>query len=866
MRSFRLVAGLSLLTATVAARAWSQAEPSQPAGSTGSANTAAAASGVPPIERNPVLDPAIEATIRERLGRTFAQRARNLLQRDAVFMGVLDSAESLLAVSTELVPDNPFVWRLTLDLANAMEDGEQDAAILVDRALERLSALEPSDPVIRLRRLVNAVQKRQTAEERIAAYQQLLEPANIDRIGAQVAARLAFDLALLLQRTGDIEGYRRELLRAIDLDPSYPQATEIAAGYFRTLAPGPAQEASALRAAILANPSQPAAAQALVELCMRTGAYGAASDILNVTAEILARPMPDEQYDGVLADFVLALWGSGRADDALNVIRIRQKQLDAFYLAELERRGVMISTEQRREMHLPPSEPLLTTTAALLVASNPSGAATELSGLAKAFDFRAEIAEAEKAPPERTAGVLLESVNVQFCLGGSVEVADQQLERAEKLAPLSDRARARYDGWRKVRAGDAAAGREILLPNAKDDVLSALGVAAASEALGDKKDAAQRYLAIARENASTALGVWARHRLWTILGKQVPVVPGVAEIESAAQLPEPFLRLMGQGSEALMLRVYPRRMDLSPFDPMVFDIELLNRSDWPLAVSPEGPINDTMTVTATVNVPRRPASAPPFAFLSADREFVIPPGQSLRVPIDLSLTDAAITLREDPLAGALLSIHAISNWRTTTSGLEPGPLGLEVESPETHVAGIRLDAQWVGEQLARLADPSKPVDPDALAMLAHAVVRVERFPELNDDATKKALEPAPAAIAQAAARVSPATRAWLLFCGPRPKRADDVSAQEIVDSASGGVLSSAAAVPSLEPYEAVLRADTDTLVRMAWISTRAKRPEEPILEQTMQLPDARAAAFAKSFQSWMSDAVEERRRRLNLTK
>ena len=869
MRPLRLVAGLSLLTATLAARAWSQTEPVQPTGvpeKTEPASAPAAADGAPPIERDPVLDAATEAMIRERLGRNFAQRARNLLQRDAVFIGILDSSEALLEVATELGPDNPFVWRLTLDLANAMEDGVPVAALLVDRALERLGVLEPNDPVIRLRRLVNAVSKRQTAEERIVAYQKLLEPANIARIGTQVAARLAFDLALLLQRTGDIEGYRRELLRAIDLDPSYPQATEIAAGYFRTLAPGPAQEASALRAAVLSNPSQPAAAKALVELCMRTGAYGAASDILNVTAEILSRPAPDDQYDAVLADFVLALWGSGRVEDALNVVRIRQKQLDAFYLVELERRGVMISSEQRRELHLPPSEALLTTTAALIVAANPSGATSELTGLSKAFDFRVDIAEAEKAPPEQTAGILLQSVNIQLCLGGSVEAAEQQLERAEKLAPLSDLARTRYDGWLKIRAGDAAGGRALLLPNASKDVLAALGVAAASEALGDKKDAAQRYLALARENASTALGVWARERLWSLLGQKVPVLAGVAEIEAAAQLPDPFLRLMGTGADALMLRIYPRKMDLSPFDPMVFDIELLNRSDWPLAVSPEGPINDTMTVTATVNVPRRPQSLPPFAFLAADRAFTIQPGESLRVPIDLSLTDAAITLREDPLAGALLSIHAISNWRTTTSGLEPGPLGLEVESPETHVAGIRMSPDWVREQLSRLADPARPVDPDALAMLAHAVVRVARFPELNDEATRQALEPAPAAIAAAVARVSPASRAWLLFCGPRPKRVEDVSAQDIVDSASGAVLSSAAAVPALEPYEAVLKADTDPLVRMAWISTRAKRPEDPVIEQTMQSPDARVAAFAKSFQSWMSDAVEERRRRLNLTK
>jgi hypothetical protein len=223
-------------------------------------------------------------------------------------------------------------------------------------------------------------------------------------------------------------------------------------------------------------------------------------------------------------------------------------------------------------------------------------------------------------------------------------------------------------------------------------------------------------------------------------------------------------------------------------------------------------------------------------------------------------------LREDPLAGALMSIHAITNWRTTAGGLEPGPLGLEVESPEIHVSGIRLSKEWVDSAVAALSDRTKPVDPDTLVMLAHAVVRAGLVPQLVDEPTRQALATAPEVVAAATARVSPQTRAWLLFAGPRPKRVDDVSARDIVETASGAVLTSAAAVPALEPYEAVLKADASRLARIAWIATRAKRPEEPVVVESLALQDPKTVAFAKSFQSWMSDAVEERRRRLNLTK
>ena len=220
-----------------------------------------------------------------------------------------------------------------------------------------------------------------------------------------------------------------------------------------------------------------------------------------------------------------------------------------------------------------------------------------------------------------------------------------------------------------------------------------------------------------------------------------------AAVEAAAALPPAFLELMKLGANSMMMRVQPRLREVSPFDPMIFDIELINRSDWPLAISAEGPIKDTMTVTATVNVPRRVASQPPFAFVAVDRIFSIPPRGSLQIALDVSLTDASILLREDPLAGAFLSVHAISNWRTTNSGVEPGPMGLETESPEIHITGVRMTAAWVESELAALADTTRPVNPETVAMLAHAVARASKLPELVDASVHDALVPAGSVLA-----------------------------------------------------------------------------------------------------------------------
>ncbi|MDI9404107.1 MAG: hypothetical protein QM516_09565, partial [Limnohabitans sp.] len=152
------------------------------------------------------------ALYNDRLARAFAQRARSMLQREYVFLGMLESGQAMIEQAVTLSPDNPFIWRVALDFGVTMEDGDAEAAALVRRALARLTQLDPDDEVIRLRRLLALVEQKQTVEERSATLSALLTQSSIAKIGPSVAARLAFDFALLLRRAGDQEGFERELL------------------------------------------------------------------------------------------------------------------------------------------------------------------------------------------------------------------------------------------------------------------------------------------------------------------------------------------------------------------------------------------------------------------------------------------------------------------------------------------------------------------------------------------------------------------------------------------------------------------------------------------------------------------------------
>jgi tetratricopeptide (TPR) repeat protein len=841
--------------------------------------SAAAAAPAPARPNLPPPKPSAEAraTFQERLSRSFAQRARNILQRDRVYLGMLESSEALLRISTELAPDNPFIWRVALDLATTMEDGAPTAVALSKEALKRLNELDPGNEVIRLRRILDSISSRQTAEDRLAIYDRLLEPASISQIGNAVAARLAFDAAVLLRRTGDIGGFEQYLLRAVDLDPSFPEATEIAAGYFRMRAPSRVEDAQAMRVALIANPIRTPAALGLAALCLESGAYRAAAEILDVEAEILATPRPDPVFDGVLADLAVAFWGSNQLEKAFTLLSRRQRMLDESLMEELDRSGAILSVEERAQVRMPIAPQLAATFAAITQVRDSEGRDAALSNCAFSYETQMQSIDRLIAEPDRSdldrqrlkeelASARLQGSLVLLWLGGDAAKAATWIDQASAEFPLSDDARARFEGWILFRKGEKDKAKEIFERLAPNDTGARLGLAMLLDEMGDKKGAARGYLDVARAMPQTAMGVWAREKLQGILGRRVDLFEGAEQIEAAAGLPREFLELMRDGSRKVLLRIVPRMQTAHPWDPLVFDVELTNLSEWPLAISPEGPLADTMTVTAAVHVPGKMPGVPPFAIVAIDRQLVLRPKQTLQIPFDASLTDASVSLRDDPIAGAFLSLHGILNWRTTQQGLEPGPLGVEVASAEVHVEGARLTREWIVEQLAALADTTKVPDPETIALLAHAHRSTVREGDKAEPAIRDALAGTGPALADAAKRLWPEARAWLAFAAPHAPAVERREAQSATAAAAqeAELATLSAPVPELEPLMAVLREDEAFLPRLAWISVRSTRPEDPVLEATLDSTDARLASFAKVYRSWLISVQDERRRELNL--
>jgi len=842
--------------------------------------------------------------VRDRLARSFAARARVVLQREVIFLGVLRNSQVLMKSALELAPDNPFIWRLAIDLAAMLEDGDAGADTWLSDGLAKLSKLEPDDEVLRLRRVMDAIDERQTAEARVEASKAMLTPAAIAQLGRRVAARVAFDLAALSRRTGDGQAFEKYLLFALELDPFFPEATETAAGYFRMNAPTVVDEVHAMRDATLANPSRSTVALGLAELCLQQGAYRAAASILDIAYRMQQTRGPDENVDALLSDFIIALWGTGRIDNAFSHAKQRTEQLDSALLQEIEKQGMATSAAERATVHLPPTPTLATTIAALSTAVDVKPSPIVVANAAFAFDTMIAQAKKRNAAPQLAASLALDSAFVQLWLGWSVaksmdamakqdaekaaekpadesatklaatKQTDNSVEKAQSLIaaavayePLTDETRARFDGWIALRTRDAAKAKAILAPIAANDLASKLGLALACDELGETKEAARLLLEIARATPSTAVGLWSRSRLYQLIGATPVILPQAEEIETAAELPRGFLKLMNDGSASMLLRVTPREIEARPWDPLIFDIELTNRSAWPLSIGPDGPIKDSTTITASLNVPGEMPRPPQIVLVSIDQKFVIDPGETLKIPVDISVTDASAALRDDALSGAFISLHSIINWRTTSVGFEPSPYGIEVESPVVHVSGERLTREWVERVLTQLRDLNQVPNPENIALIASAIVRKAAFPALVPADAGALLDEAGPLLADAAKRLWPEARAWLIFACPKGKRIDATpDSKDLLDMVAPGGGETAATVPELEALDAVLREDESPLVRISWIAVRARRPEDLVLVQSLSSTNALTRGFAEDCKQWMIEARDERAKQLNLKK
>jgi len=742
-----------------------------------------------------------EQLVASMLADQWIRLARAVVESEPLTIPKIRAATVLAQQSTTIAPTHLPAWRFQLALADLGENRELQVT-----SVEQIARLDPADEPIRLRRISHEIDKRSTAEERVAMYEQLLAPQRRSEIGDAVASRLAFDLALLKQAQGDMEGFSTWLADASAMDPSNRKAAAQAAGFFRANVEDPVAEAELLVSLAMADPTDALSMLTLAQLLLEHGAFDGANRMYQQALKVALRTGVPAVTDELVADAAIAQWGRGDATGAQRMILEHQRMMDL----------VMRNRARMEQQNISPLElakitatlaPTLSSVRAIIQKSlGGELATTTMHAAIASYDKAiADVAGGETPNPDMQARLLLEQASIMLWLGADTGEVMSRVQQAADLHPLTTQAQARFEGWLHLRRGELDEARAMFEPLAADDSMAALGLALALIEQGDRKESARQLLSVVRRQPGTLLGVLAYNTLADMLKQRFSVSQTAAQLDQlVGTIPAVFDRYVDDPSLVLSMRVIPSKLVFAPFEPVLVELELTNHSSVPLAIDRDGPIRPHVALISSPQVARTqlPPELPPY-ILDIDRKLRLMPRERLRITVDLRQTQLATVLDSNALRGATITVRALLNFMVTPQGvLRPGVLGSELQTDRLRIDGVRTSRAWLEDVIADLTEPDSLNDLVQMALLAPVVAAGPAAGSPPED--RQLLLDAATVFVDAFPKLPPTSQAWLLCVLPK--------------------------TPNMDPIRAIARRSAEPAVQLSYMLHQSTGASDPIFD------------------------------------
>lgn len=734
---------------------------------------AAGRASSPRAAQAPAVTPA-DAAIARRLADAWTREGFGVLEPADVVPADLASGLAIFRQAAELRPDDAAMWRHLARAAQLAGPLVPDADATARSANARLAKLEPQDQVVRLQRIVDAIEQRDTAEERISALRSFLAPEVVRSIGAPVAARLAFDLALLESRRGNMDAFAQDVAQALALCPAFPAAAQAAAGFFAERSEDPVGQAELLVTAVMADPGDERTLQRLGNLLLQYGAYGSAARVYRMAGDAAAAGDRSQNTQDVIAsDAALALWMSGRPADALELLRRRgQRRAAAFVDSLLEMNPTMTRAEASAVMPRVPTIAASLEVALLRASGNEAAVSAALQDLAAGTANAARTSE-DQPQVVRTAAAetLLEGANALALLGGSADQVRALLASAEQISPLTDQAKARFEAWVLLNSGEPAKALELFSANSSGDPVTAYGTAMAESAGGDRQKGMRALLDLARGARSLLPGALAAEEVRRATGSSVPPEEVAGRLDAVvAGIPPAVDRMLAGSDRALGLLLEPVSRSCRAFDPILVDVRVQNRSTIPMAIDSLGPIERSVAVTPRLSMTSEsnmlrlnPVVVP------IDRMLELGAGQAVAARIDLMWYAAGRSIIASPLDGVQIGMRGSLNFLAGPGTVRHGSLGADATCEMIRVDGIIWTAAWLDESIALVGGEMSDESVVRTALLLHLSQSKGAAEEDRVRARDAALAAFP--------RWTPSARTWITLVAPRGESRCDQFAQ-----------------------------------------------------------------------------------------
>jgi tetratricopeptide (TPR) repeat protein len=743
-------------------------------------------------------------------------------------------AADVLEIAAGFRPEDPAVLRYLIEAQR--EAGDEEAVIRATRTLVRL---DPGDEVAMLRLLSWTISRRQTVEERLAAYDYWIDGDGGKELARSPAilSRLALDAALMHRELGEDEAFLTRLAQATSLDITNKEAAALAAAVHGQRSDDPIARLELAINVLLADPVDPNLHFSLAGQLAHLGLFEAAQRFHLNGERLIAASGGNPQDPALVNETSALLWHTLgpagviasfdsyllRTRDSARRTRARLTEMNQPLDEVPEPADIRLSLEQERyrlfaamflndrvttETSIVEMEatvaPVLERLRNEFVATDPADLDRRGLIASRVLQFATEGVSARLLAnvQPREAAANLESIRAAY---GE--------ELAEQLSLLG--------GLVTLRTVSAEAAIPELNRFAERSVLGSLGLGLAYEELGRREEAIVSFERAATFAPLSAAGTLARSKADALRGGPLPLTPvqeaasRVVEavpawVDLASAGPRRFVRLeAGLSSESV-----------GPYDEVSLNIQIRHLLPVPIAVGGSRTIDTRFAIAPSLTL----GGYPVFGQLSPEvadihRKLRLEPGERLSSAI---VPDAG-------LLGWLSEIKSASRVRCRWSAIQgfvvgentpyrPGPLSLTTETP----------------MLVRSPDPDGLITPTE--MIRHAQSALEprlarllltlRAALLDVDRPTGALS---APDAEAIARV---------LAARYPSLSRELRA------AVTAVMPTALMRPEMAPLDAAILAETDPdLLRLALVS-RAHDAQTPALQRAGASADSGLAAFA----------------------
>ena len=679
-------------------------------------------------------------------------------------------AADLLSFAVEFDPDATEIARSMSEAA--WSAGDNQSLIEATRAIVRA---DPRDTVAQLRLISAIINRTQTVDERIKAYERFTGDRAAQAIPASVRSRLLLDAALMRRESGDDAGFERMLRRAARLDPTHKEAQAMLA---QSVASGGVSEPTHLRLQIRllkADPIDPHIHIAIARLCAAEGATDSAWRFLNNAADIYARDrgQPPASLQEQLLSLEWQYEGPQSILDKLNpALEDDRATLQARIDARLEMNEPIDDLGDPMDIRFNPGIDRIRLLAAHALDDRESvrSVLDDLRrGVRDVYDNVLERMEKRGANKGYLLGVYLQEVitlqTMRAITGVDPDVINNDIDRIVSQAPSLEPFFRPFEPFTLYVNGEYERARDLAVNKLVESASRDLLIALSSDKLGEMDRAAKEYIALTRDYPLEAHGAFARSRLRQIReGEAFVTEEGHEMARLTGEIPGWMDEMIHRPENTMRLRIAPLDDTFETHEPARVAIELRNLTPRPIAVGTDHPVNSDMLIvpgfrgkTGDLRGDPRPRVA------DLSRRLRLAPRETLRVELNPDSIQTRWLLRTNCMTNHSQRWRVLQGFQPLAGGgIINSPFGLTTETQLIQRRLIPETKAPLDELIGSLGGTNPATTERVVATSAAILLNPESRPDLSEDDHARLVD----ALWELFERADAPTRAWMLATLP----------------------------------------------------------------------------------------------------